>query len=52
MAKKKSFLLRIDAKALDLLKQLSEAEFRSLNGQIEYLLGKTLKQSGRLRPEQ
>ena len=52
MAEKKSFLLRIDAKALDLPKQWSGAEFRRLNGQIEYLLGKTLKQSGRLRPEQ
>ena len=52
MAEKKSFLLRIDAKALDLLKQWSDAEFRSLNGQIEYLLRKAVKQSGRLKPEQ
>ena len=52
MAEKKSFLLRVDGKTLDLLKQWSDAEFRSLNGQIEYLLRETLKQSGRLKPEQ
>ena len=50
MAEKKSFLLRVDAKILDLLKQWSEAEFRSLNGQIEYVLREALKQSGRWKP--
>ena len=52
MAEKKTFLLRIDEKTLDLLKQWSDAELRSLNGQIEYLLREALRNSGRLRGEE
>jgi hypothetical protein len=47
MAEKKSFLLRIDETTLDLLKRWADDEFRSLNGQIEYLLREALKESGR-----
>ncbi|MCA2970832.1 MAG: Arc family DNA-binding protein [Acidobacteriaceae bacterium] len=47
MAEKKSFLLRVDEKTLDLLKRWADDEFRSLNGQIEYLLREALKESGR-----
>lgn len=50
MAEKKSFLLRVDEKTLELLKKWSDDEFRSLNGQIEYLLREALKQSGRWKP--
>ena len=52
MAEKKSFLLRVDAKTLNRLKQWSDAEFRCLNGQNEYLLREALNQCGRLKPEQ
>jgi hypothetical protein len=48
MAEKKSFLLRVDARTLDLLKHWADDEFRSLNGQIEYLVREALRASGRL----
>lgn len=38
MAEKKSFVLRIDPKLFEELQRLAEAEFRSVNGQIEYVL--------------
>lgn len=47
MADKKSFLLRIDAHLLDQLKRWADDDLRSLNGQIEYVLKKALKDSGR-----
>lgn len=42
MAEKKSFLLRIDAQTLDQLKRWADDDFRSLNGQIEFLLKNAL----------
>lgn len=47
MAEKKSFLLRIDAQTLDQLKRWADDDFRSLNGQIEYLLKSALRQAKR-----
>lgn len=47
MADKKSFLIRVDAHTLDLLKRWADDELRSLNGQIEFLLKKELRASGR-----
>ncbi|HEU0121276.1 MAG TPA: DNA-binding protein [Bryobacteraceae bacterium] len=47
MAERKSFLIRIDAHTLDLVKEWADDEFRSLNGQVEYLLREALKRSGR-----
>ena len=49
MAERKSFLIRIDAQTLDLVKEWADDEFRSLNGQVEYLLRDALKRSGRLK---
>jgi len=49
MSEKKSFLLRVDAHLLEQLKRWADDELRSLNGQIEYLLKKSLKDSGRQR---
>jgi len=48
MAERKPFLLRVDRKLLDALQRWSNAEMRSLNGQIEYLLRDALRRSGRL----
>ncbi len=48
MAKRDSFLLRIDPKILAAIRQWSEDEMRSMNGQIEYLLRESLQQAGRL----
>lgn len=47
MAEKKSFLLRVDAHTLELLKRWADDDLRSLNGQIEFLLKRGLKEAGR-----
>lgn len=38
MAEKKSFLLRLDRDLYDELRRWAEADLRSMNGQIEYIL--------------
>ena len=45
---KKAFALRIDEAMLSALQRWADDEFRSINGQIEYLLHDALKKSGRL----
>jgi hypothetical protein len=47
--KKKNFVLRVDAQIMEKLEQWANDEFRSINGQIEYLLHQALKNSGRLK---
>jgi hypothetical protein len=47
MAQKKSFVLRINPETLRELEKWADDEFRSVNGQIEYLLLKALKENGR-----
>jgi len=49
--KKKSFVLRIDGKVMEKLEQWANDEFRSINGQIEYILHQALKENGRLKDE-
>ncbi|WP_066321488.1 Arc family DNA-binding protein [Bacillus sp. FJAT-29814] len=49
MAEKKRFLLRIDPKVYDALEKWAEDEFRSVNAQIEVIIKKALKDSGRLK---
>jgi hypothetical protein len=55
MAERKSFLLRIDQELLLQLQRWADDDLRSLNGQIEFLLRKALRDSGRsktkVRPE-
>jgi hypothetical protein len=48
MGERKPFLLRIDAQVLDAVQRWANDDLRSLNGQIEFLLRKVLKQEGRL----
>jgi hypothetical protein len=48
VAERKPFLLRIDAEVLDAVQRWANDDLRSLNGQIEFLLRKVLKQEGRL----
>ena len=45
---KKAFALRLDEKMLSALQRFADDEFRSINGQIEYLLHEALKKAGRL----
>ena len=49
MAERKSFLIRIDAQTLDLVKEWADDEVRSLNGHVEFLLREALRRSGRLK---
>lgn len=48
MAERKPFLLRIDPELHDALQRWASDELRSLNGQIEFVLRRALKDSGRL----
>ena len=45
---KKAFPLRLDPDIYDALQRWAAADFRSVNGQIEYLLRCALKDAGRL----
>jgi len=47
MAKKKSFVLRIDSNVYDALEKWAAQEFRSANGQIEWLIAKALRDARR-----
>jgi hypothetical protein len=48
MAEKKAFALRIDVEVMKAIEKWAADEFRSVNGQIEWVLYKSLKESGRL----
>jgi hypothetical protein len=47
VADRKSFLLRIDRDVLDAVQRWADADLRSLNGQIEFLLRKALREAKR-----
>ena len=49
MSEKKPFVLRIDPEKLKALEKWAADEFRSTNGQIEYILAQALRKSGRLK---
>jgi len=49
MADKKSFILRINPDTLKEIQKWADDEFRSVNGQIEYLLQSALVSSGRIK---
>ena len=51
MADRKAFLLRIDPKVLEALQRWADDDLRSLNGQIEFVLRRTLREQGRLKEE-
>lgn len=44
---KKNFVLRIDEDMYKLLEKWAQDEFRSVNGQVEYLIYRALVESGR-----
>ncbi|MCD6178651.1 MAG: Arc family DNA-binding protein [Bacteroidales bacterium] len=45
--KKKAFALRLNPKMMDALEKWAADDFRSMNGQIEWLLSEALKKAGR-----
>jgi hypothetical protein len=47
MSEKKPFVLRIAPEKLEALEKWAADEFRSTNGQIEYILDQALRKSGR-----
>jgi hypothetical protein len=47
VAERKPFLLRIDREILDAVQRWADDDLRSLNGQIEFLLRRALKEVGR-----
>lgn len=47
MAKKKAFVLRVQPEMMEAMEKWAADEFRSVNGQIEYLLNEALKKTGR-----
>ena len=49
MADKKNFVLRIDEDVYKLLEKLASDDFRSVNGQIEWIISQHLKTTGRLK---
>ena len=51
MADRKSFLLRIDRDVLDAVQRWADDDLRSLNGQIEFLLRRALRDVGRATGE-
>ncbi|WP_461302948.1 type II toxin-antitoxin system antitoxin [Aureisphaera sp.] len=48
MSKRKSFVLRIDPEMFKLIEKWADDEFRSVNGQLEWIINKSLKDAKRL----
>jgi len=48
MGARRSFLMRVDPALLDAVQRWANDDLRSLNGQIEFLIRKALRESGRL----
>lgn len=48
MSARRSFLLRVDPEVLDAVQRWANDGLRSLNGHIEFLLRRALKDAGRL----
>ncbi len=49
MSAKKSFVLRMSEEKMKALEKWAADEFRSTNGQLEWIITKALKESGRLK---
>lgn len=49
MAEKKAFVLRINPEIIKQLEKWAADDFRSVNGQIEFLLQKALQEAGRIK---
>lgn len=49
MAKNKSFVLRLDEDMMSAIEAWAADEFRSTNGQIQWIIAEALKKSGRVK---
>ncbi len=46
--KTKNFVLRVDAETMAALEKWAADEFRSVNGQLQYIIDQALRKNGRL----
>ncbi len=49
MSEKKTFVLRLNAKTYEALEKWAADEFRSVNGQLEYIIDKALRDNKRIK---
>lgn len=52
MAKKKTFALRINQEMMDAIEKWAADDFRSINGQLEWIIHNALKEAKRLKKNQ
>ena len=45
----KSFVLRVDGETMEALEKWAADEFRSINGQLQWIIAEALRKSGRVR---
>lgn len=45
----KTFVLRVDAATMDALEKWAADEFRSINGQLQWIITEALRKNGRLK---
>lgn len=45
----KSFVLRVDPEMMEAIEKWAADEFRSTNGQIQYILNQALRKAGRIK---
>lgn len=48
MAKKKTFVLRVNPEMMESVERWAADDFRSINGQLEWIINKALKDAKRL----
>ncbi|WP_347841509.1 Arc family DNA-binding protein [uncultured Draconibacterium sp.] len=51
MAKKKSFVLRISPEMMEAVEKWAADDFRSINGQLEWIIHQALKDAKRLKKD-
>ena len=44
----KSFVLRVDADTMDVIEAWAADEFRSINGQLQWIIAEALRKNGRM----
>lgn len=47
----KSFVLRIDSETMEALERWAADEFRSTNGQLQWIINEALKKNGRIKKQ-
>ena len=47
----KSFVLRVDPEMMSALERWAADEFRSVNGQLQWIISEALRKSGRLKKD-